>query len=94
MPDTTVIRLDNVSKTFGHGRKRVEAVRQLSLNVAELLSAQPIQAEGIKFIAEMPRCKSAFLYASAPSAVKMMLVAAFFEGGLVVQLHRPVRFAF
>lgn len=33
MPDATVIRLDNVSKTFGRGRKRVEAVRQLSLNV-------------------------------------------------------------
>ena len=33
MPDSTVVRLDNISKTFGRGRKRVEAVRQLSLNV-------------------------------------------------------------
>ena len=33
MPESTVIRVDNVSKTFGRGRKRVEAVRQLSLNV-------------------------------------------------------------
>ncbi len=33
MPDSTVIHLDNISKTFGRGRKRVEAVRQLSLDV-------------------------------------------------------------
>lgn len=33
MPDSTVIRLDNVSKTFGRRKKRVEAVRQLSLEV-------------------------------------------------------------
>ncbi len=33
MPDSIVIRLDNISKTFGRGRKRVEAVRQLSLSV-------------------------------------------------------------
>ncbi len=33
MPDSTVIHLDNVSKTFGRRRKRVEAVRQLSLTV-------------------------------------------------------------
>jgi ABC-2 type transport system ATP-binding protein len=34
MPDATAIRLENLSKTFGRGRKRVEAVRQLNLNVA------------------------------------------------------------
>jgi ABC-2 type transport system ATP-binding protein len=33
MPESTVVRLDNVSKTFGRGRQRVEAVRQLSLSV-------------------------------------------------------------
>jgi ABC-2 type transport system ATP-binding protein len=33
MPESTVVHVDNVSKTFGRGRKRVEAVRQLSLNV-------------------------------------------------------------
>ncbi len=33
MPDSTVIRLDTISKTLGRGKKRVEAVHQLSLNV-------------------------------------------------------------
>jgi ABC-2 type transport system ATP-binding protein len=33
MPEPTAIRIDNVSKTFGRGRRRVEAVRQLSLEV-------------------------------------------------------------
>ncbi len=33
MSQPFAIQLENVSKTFGRGRKRVEAVRQLSLNV-------------------------------------------------------------
>jgi ABC-2 type transport system ATP-binding protein len=33
MSQTTVIQLDNISKTFGRRKKRVEAVRQLSLSV-------------------------------------------------------------
>lgn len=33
MPDSIAIRLDNLGKTFGRGKKRVDAVRQLSLSV-------------------------------------------------------------
>ena len=34
MPNQIAIRLENVSKTFGRRKKRIEAVRQLSLEVA------------------------------------------------------------
>lgn len=35
MPETPVIKLENVSKTFGRRKRRVAAVRQLSLQVAQ-----------------------------------------------------------